>query len=369
MDCPQQIPDENAAYLKHFNSKMVANRIPVSGSIDLTKQCNFRCIHCYLPPTSDSSAPELSTSQWKAVIDQITEAGCLFLLITGGEPLFRSDFPEIYSYAVQKGLLVTVFSNGALVSDRIIDCFRELPPYVVEITLYGATPETYEHITGHRSHYAKTLAGIDKLYAKHVPFKLKTMLMAPNIHEFENIRATAGAYNTAFRFDAALFGRLNGDRKPMAHRVDPKTAVAMEMADPSIEAEWRDFYHRMKDMPVQDTVYHCGAGITNFHVDACGNLQPCIMTTRLQYNILFSGGFEKGWRQIMPQIRNEKASGDILTCNACEKRFLCAYCPAFFTLENGSALIRSEYLCAQAHYRYHALFSGAELATESLACR
>ena len=81
--------------MRHLNKKMTPLRVPVSGSIELTRSCNLKCIHCYLGknnPDGRNADRELNTSQWKQVIDEITEAGCLFLLMTGGEPFLRKDF-------------------------------------------------------------------------------------------------------------------------------------------------------------------------------------------------------------------------------------------------------------------------------------
>ena len=79
----------------------------------------------------------MNTARVLSVIDEITEAGCLSLLITGGEPLLRHDFSEIYRHAKKSGLLVTVFTNGTLITPAVIELFADLPPQIVEISLYG----------------------------------------------------------------------------------------------------------------------------------------------------------------------------------------------------------------------------------------
>jgi radical SAM protein with 4Fe4S-binding SPASM domain len=99
-------------------------------------------------------------------------------------------------------------------------------------------------------------------------------------------------------------------------------------------------------------LYECGAGLNGFHIDPYGNLMPCLMTTRVKYDLL-KGDFLTGWGGAVAGIR-EKSAGDV-GCNECEKRFLCSFCPPFFELENGSERIRSEYLCAMGNYRLRAL--------------
>ena len=123
MDCPETVLTNDNDYLEKFRLKAVEKRIPVSGSIELTYRCNLRCIHCYLDRRSNlesTIARELTTQQIIAIIDQISDAGCLFLLLTGGEPLSRNDFPEIYRHAKKRGMILTVFTNGTLITDTIL---------------------------------------------------------------------------------------------------------------------------------------------------------------------------------------------------------------------------------------------------------
>ena len=129
MDCAQTEWLSDKEYLRQFGKKVTEQRIPLSGSIDLTHRCNLRCIHCYLgnkEVINGKREEELSTTQWISIIDQITDAGCLYLLITGGEPLLRKDFGAIYRHAKTKGLMVTVFTNGTLITDDLLDLFSKI---------------------------------------------------------------------------------------------------------------------------------------------------------------------------------------------------------------------------------------------------
>ncbi|MFA5823395.1 MAG: radical SAM protein [Thermodesulfovibrionales bacterium] len=353
MGCTETAWLTDTEYLKQFSDRAYQLRIPLSGGIELTSRCNLRCVHCYYGPHTDESQTiknEMDTGKILSVIDEITEAGCLYLLITGGEPLIRKDFSEIYRYIKTKGLLITVFTNGTLISDDIAGLFQELPPQAVEITLYGASDDTCDRITGVQGSLRKCLTGIQKLLDHKVRVKLKTILMTLNSHEFSAMEDIAKAFGVPFRFDAALFPRFSGDKTPIRLRVSPEAAVEEELSDDQRLKDYCNFFKRTRDFPVYDTLYICSAGHTNFHIDSYGNLKPCLMINNIKYE-LSSGSFESGWHDVIRDIISQKVPENY-TCNTCEKRSLCGFCPAFFQLENDSEYIRSEYLCTMGKQRY-----------------
>src|SRR4030042_1207561 len=89
-------------------------RIPLDVSLELTYRCNNRCVHCYCNlPSNNTKAleEELTTEEIKKILNELSSMGSLWLLITGGEPILRNDFAEIYLYAKKKGFLITLFTN------------------------------------------------------------------------------------------------------------------------------------------------------------------------------------------------------------------------------------------------------------------
>lgn len=334
----------DTAFLDRMAEKVTRGRVPAAGSIDLTHRCNLRCIHCYVGDArGNAGGGELGTDQWRRIIDEITDAGCLFLLISGGEPLLRADFPAIYTHAKTNGLLVTVFTNGTLITDALTALFADLPPHGVEVSVYGATAATYDRVTGVPGAFQRTMNGIDRLAGAGVRYSLKTILMTVNAHELAAMKTMAADRGVDFRFDAAIFPRLDGEKSPIALRVPPEDAVAGEMDDLGVLGQWADYYETMKDCPVQDALYGCGTGQTAFHVGPSGGLQPCLLVDTPRYD-LTRGTFREGWETVIPEVRRRRASPGF-GCNACPKRVLCGMCPAFFRLENGAEQARSEYLC------------------------
>ncbi|MFC1525032.1 radical SAM protein, partial [Planctomycetota bacterium] len=156
-------------------------RQPLSGIWELTHHCNLKCVHCYCEKTPGKN--ELSLNEAKNIINQIVEAGCLWLTFTGGEIFQRPDFPDIYTYAKSKGLIITLLTNGTLITESVVRHLVEHPPSLIEITLYGRTQETYEKITRANGSYEQCLKAIRLLRQYEIPFLLKTMLLTLNQHE------------------------------------------------------------------------------------------------------------------------------------------------------------------------------------------
>ncbi|MGB3904717.1 MAG: radical SAM protein, partial [Anaerolineae bacterium] len=165
MECPHIPKTSYAEFSNRLHDKLGGKRVPIAGSLELTFRCNLRCVHCYLGDTRAGipGKQELTYAEIRDLLDQIVDEGCLWLLLTGGEPLVRPDFLDIYTYAKQKGLLVTLFTNGTLITPQIADYLQQWRPFVVEISLYGRTKETYEKVTGVPGSYERCMRGIQLL--------------------------------------------------------------------------------------------------------------------------------------------------------------------------------------------------------------
>ncbi|MFI5294156.1 MAG: radical SAM protein [Thermodesulfovibrionales bacterium] len=353
MQCHDTKWPDTGEYLEEFIAKAEQLHIPLAGSLELTHRCNLNCVHCYLGQQAKRQVlrdREMSAARIHTLIDEITEAGCLNLLITGGEPLLREDFPEIYRHAKGNGLLVTVFTNGTIIGEKTIELFCDLPPVEVEISVYGATEHVYESITSVHGSYKKCLLGIRGLLENGVRVNLKTILMTINRHEFTDMENMAKELGVRFRFDAAISPRMDGDNSPLGLRVPPEEAIEKEMSGAGKVESWKTFFEKFKDRTLGSGLYGCGAGLTAFHIDPFGHILPCMMALDMRYDIS-EAGFKEGWDNIMHRIRDKKTAADF-ACRGCVKINLCGYCPGFFRLENGLEDVPSEYICRMGGLRY-----------------
>jgi radical SAM protein with 4Fe4S-binding SPASM domain len=335
--------------------RAVSRRIPLNGSIAMTHRCHLRCVHCYLGCERQAlpAGGELDAAFWCSVVDQVADAGCLELLITGGEPLLRPDFALVYTRARERGILVTVFTNGTLIDDRIARLFEDLPPQLVEVTLYGASEETYERVTGVKGSYRRCLDGVDALLGRGVAVGLKSVIMTENQGEMPALRRMASERGVSFRVDAALFPCRDGDRRPLEHRVQAADAVAIEMEDDGLRRRTADYFQRMRGLPPEQQLFSCMAGLTGFHVDPQGTLLPCLMVCTHGYD-LRQGTFREGWETVIPRFREQGLTPGY-ECHECEMRFLCGTCPAQAGMETGSPHRKAEYLCRLGEARLDAV--------------
>lgn len=356
----------NSEWIDNFNRRVVAERIPVMGILELTRRCNLRCVHCYLGEGEDRiRGEEMSTAQVLDVIGQITNAGCLYLTITGGDPMMHKDFAEVYRHAKECGLVVTVMCDGVLVTKRIVELFQEYPPEAVEVSLYGATAKTYETITRTTGSFDRCIRGIRRLVDGGVGVRLKTVLMSLNAHEADEMRSLADEFDLSMKMDAAIFPCLHtGDKRPMDLRVSPRQVVQIELADPRAVNSWLEYLDRPAPEISEENLYVCGAGVTGFYIDSFGWAYPCMMTTEYRYNLLETD-FQTLWSEKLGEL-HEKRPRAGYECTECELHRACASCPGFHQQEHGVEDVKSDYVCDTAKARWNALQSlkirGAALA-------
>jgi radical SAM protein with 4Fe4S-binding SPASM domain len=356
VDCPHTPELGYDEFSQRLHERVVSQRVPINGSVELTFGCNLQCAHCYIAGDNHPSAArqELGTGEWQRLLDQIADEGCLWLLLTGGEPLIRPDFLDLYLYAKRKGFLLTLFTNGTLLTPRLADSLAEWRPFAVEITLYGRTQATYERVTGVPGSHARCLRGIELLMERDIPLRLKTMLMTLNQHELWDMRAYAEGLGVEFRFDPLLNAGLGGDAAPTKLRLSPPEAVRFDMADPRRMAGWREFCEHFIGPPARsEYLYTCGAGNNTFHIDPYGQLSACIMVRQSSYD-LRGGTFRHGWYEFIGNMRQQKRTVDS-RCSHCRLISLCGQCPGWAQLEHGDQEQPVEYLCQVAHLRAEAL--------------
>ena len=348
---------EYADWSLEVHNRLCGERVPFSGTIEITQRCNNRCVHCYnnLPLNDhDVRRRELTYKEHCRILDEIMQSGCLWLLFTGGEIFLRKDFLDIYTYARRNGFLISLFTNGTLITPAIADYLAEWRPFSIEITLYGRTQQTYEQVTGVPGSFERCLNGIRLLMERELPLKLKTMAITLNKHEiWEMKRFVEQELQLNFKFDAILNPRNDCSQSPLEVRLTPAEVVELDLKDPDRIAEWKEFcdkfdgHHLSTDQA--EMIWRCGGGQNSFAIDPYGMLQMCILAFSETYD-LRHGSFQKGWERYLFQIRQKKKTRQT-KCASCRIAAMCGICPANAELECMDAETPVDFLCQVAHLR------------------
>jgi radical SAM protein with 4Fe4S-binding SPASM domain len=345
------------AFSAELHQRQAGERVPMQVSIEVTRRCPLECLHCYNNlPMGDMEAKrrEMTKEEHFRVLDELVEMGCFWVLFTGGEIFARKDFLEIYTYAKKKGFLITLFTNGTIITEEIADYLVEYPPFAIEITMYGRTRETYEALTAIPGSYDRCLRGIRLLKERRLPLKLKTVATSINKHEVMAMRQFAEEeLGVDFKMDGQINPRIDCSQSPLAVRLTPEEVVALDMRAPKAASEYRRLAeHDAANPPnltLVDTMYSCGGGMNSFAINAYGEIGICVISQKETFD-LRKDGVRQVWEQSLAEVRKRKRSR-ITKCVECRIQSMCGMCPANGELENGDRESPVEFLCQVAHLR------------------
>jgi sulfatase maturation enzyme AslB (radical SAM superfamily) len=368
-----------------FPGSPLASRM-TSLDIELTERCNNDCIHCCINlPANDRNARsrEMNTAQIKGILREAADLGCLQVRFTGGEPLLRRDFKELYLFARRLGLKVSLFTNGCLITQRIAQLFAKIPPLEpIEITVYGMRPESYEAVTRKPGTFALFRRGVELLLQHHVPFVLKSVILPPNaseIEEFEEWTKTVPWMRNSPSY--SMFYDLRNRRDDTGKnraietlRVAPKDGLGFIARDESgYRQSMTEFASRCMSGATDERLFACG--LTECPcVDSYGRAQPCMglrapeMTVQLagdeprnsgKPNMSSDQATRNGSSAVglaaalnrFPELRSLRATNPeyLRRCARCVLRGFCEQCPAKSWAEHGTLDTPVEYLCEVAH--------------------
>lgn len=219
-----------------LSSRLVMNslnqRIPLIGEFELTPRCNLKCKMCYICRDcndKDAISRELSDRDWIRLALEARDLGMLFILLTGGEVFLRKDFKTIYDEISMMGFNVSLYTNGTMITPQVASWLGNHPPSQIEITLYGASPETYHAVCGDSSGFHSAIRGIELLINQGINVQLRTTIVKGNVHDFEALAEIAGSYGLPLGIVNYVSPRREGTfSSPEAERLSPKDLADFE---------------------------------------------------------------------------------------------------------------------------------------------
>jgi radical SAM protein with 4Fe4S-binding SPASM domain len=345
------LPTDYGLVLSELTKRAAACRQPVNGTFELSERCNLSCSMCYVRQSAKDHAQrlkELSASEWLRLAQDAADNGMVFLLLTGGEIFLRSDFFEIYGPLRRMGLVLTLYTNGTLITDETARRLADAPPNVTEITLYGASAAVYEAVTGVRGSYAHCLAGIEALLRHGIPLGLKTTLSRQNIGELGAMQQMARDWGVPFRTGWLLNRRRDGRSSDIENcRMSVKDSVALEAVDRASALDSTEAALREPSMD-QAQSFRCHAGKSVFVVNSSGEMNACLQLPQPMARPLATG-FRAAWEHVQRFV--DEAPPLSQTCFSCKARAYCLQCPSWSWLESGTLTEPVPYLCEIAFAR------------------
>jgi MoaA/NifB/PqqE/SkfB family radical SAM enzyme len=338
------------------NTQLLTRRIPISGGIELTGKCNLNCVHCY--EKSDINKKSLDTKTILRIIDELVDEEALSVYLTGGEAMIRKDFDQIYKYIKEKGLIVAILSNGTTVDDDKINLFNEYPPFMIDISIYGACEDTYYKVTGVKNIFETFISCLDRLKNNHIPFNLKTVLMKENVSDLEGMKKIAEHYCVPFKFFTDIRPRNDGNKTTQEHCLTIEEALLIESSDKNLS----DFYREIKDSDnsvserkIKCNKYLCKIAQNGFFITHDGFLHGCVRERNHGYD-LKCGTFSEGWSVHCVEKLINPVSDTDFKCRNCDSMKYCDYCPGQFEIETGNPCEPPDRICTMAKAR-KAMFS------------
>lgn len=336
-------------------------RLPLDGNLDLTYRCNNTCRHCWLwlPPGAKEQREELILDELKRVVDEARSMGCHSWGISGGEPMLRQDFSEIFDYITRKAVIYRLNTNGTMITPAIAQLMRRKGRKMV--ALYGATAEVHDNVTRNPGSFEAMLRGITYLKEAGAGFEVQIIPMRSNYHQYQDMLVLAESLSPHYRVGAAwLYMSASGasarNREIASQRLNPDDVLVVDQPSPTSDAVEIIKEHTAQPertcrvaAQIDDRLYAaCIDKRRDFHVDPYGKMSFCyyVKDPTLRFD-LRQASFREVWEEFIPGLADKVHGGQeyIENCGVCDLRDDCRWCGVYGYLEHHRNSAKVEYLC------------------------
>lgn len=301
-------------------------------TLELTQKCNEKCMHCYaIKDNNRDCIGELSTLELKGIIDELREIGCLYLVLTGGEALFRKDFFDIYEYARDNDFVVDIYTNGLLLDGEKIDRICSRYPRAVYLSIYSMNADMHDHITRVQGSLKKTVHAVRTLRNRGINVVINITVFTINANDYSEVIKFAEEIGAGHRLSFDISPKSDGNKTPIFYRVCDKKKV-LELFEKRYDGK------SVSKFGFDPTRSVCNAGAASLSISATGEVYPCLSLRKKLGNVrersirsMWLGSEERRY------IRDIKWK-DRSDCHACEHKEFCSPCMGISDLEHGELL-------------------------------
>ena len=342
-------------------ARTTRRRVPISVHFDLTYRCNERCVHCYLDHDDHG---ELTTSECIGVLEEVAEAGALFLTFSGGEIFLRSDFFEILAAARRLHFDISLKSNALLITPERAARLRELGVRRIQISVYSADPAIHDAITKVPGSLSRTIAAIPRLVEQGLKVKLACPLMQQNLLAYRGVMDLAENLGVPYVLDLTITPMMDGSHGPLAHRVassdllpvlqDPalnpcRSTQSIERGADPVTTLGSAVSSGLESSACDDIP--CSAGHNSCYISPYGDVLPCVQLPKPAGNLRRQRFTEIWYRSpALEEVRSVRDT-QLPICSRCAIRKYCERCPGLALWEGGDLLGAYERACELAEQR------------------
>jgi radical SAM protein with 4Fe4S-binding SPASM domain len=319
-----------SSLMQEMGEKALALGVPLTVQLDLTYRCNERCVHCYLDHDDHG---EMTASEYKKLLDELAQAGVLFLTLSGGEIMLRKDFFEILEYARALMFSVKLKTNGVLIRKREAARLRELAVESVQISVYSHRAEVHDAITLLPGSLARSIEAARFLKSQGLQVTLADVLMRQNHQDYSGVKALAAEIGVRFMLDPTITPMMDGDRSILSLNVN-QDVLQKAFRDEGLVGNVEEFCSTPNGASADDMEsFPCSAGHTFCYVSPYGDVYPCVQFPLPSGNVRRSR-FLDIWNH-SPQLNEvrEIHLGDLPSCSQCVHGTTCTRCPGLAFLE------------------------------------
>lgn len=360
-----QIPVE-AKITEYLHLKAARAKTPLTGTFELTPLCNMNCRMCYVRLTKEqqeSIGSLRTTDEWIAVAEQAKNEGMLYLLLTGGEPFLYPDFRRLVETLHHMGFILTINSNATMINEETVEWLKNSPPVRMNITLYGASDDTYERLCRNPKGFTRAVHAIELLRDAGINVRINCSVTPYNYDDVPGIIQFCIDHKLVFAPTSYMFPPLRKDISMVGRndRFTPEEAAEIQAETECLMNGPKKFTERVKEknmkglvldpeedcMDAEGTGLNCRAGKCAFWVTWYGRMIPCgMMPVTDPYLNVFDYSFKECWDQVVSESSKIRLPG---RCSTCKLKELCRPCGAMTLTETGHFDRVPEYRCKMAH--------------------
>lgn len=304
---------------------------------EVTRTCNLTCTHCYID-AGRPRANELDLSEVKEVLRDLRAAGTFSLVLAGGEPYARRDFPEILEFAAGLGFIIAIVTNGSYLTPHILS---RIPREDCRVTLSVDGIDTHNSIRGGNSTFPLMQEKLMLMKDMKIPCSVSTVISKANLHELKQLLSWCEQQDIIFRtvtFNPLGRGLLNLGTHALA-KEDAAASADLFMMQKRFEGE-KDktsgacvskFFTYALNLMYMTRREHCSRSLA--YIASDGEVYPCVSTAA---TATFGAGnvrdtkFSVLWEQSFRDMRaiTWDHFHDCPTCPYSAKEYFCANrCP------------------------------------------